>query len=113
MNTTSTKQTLTFKEFLEVEMKLDIRMGKIVAAVKVPKSYGLALTVVFGPEKSDERSVFTNLGKDHEPEALIGRIAPFVLNLEPSEIKGIKSEAMILTLPDENNLFSIGTPLLM
>lgn len=112
MNTTSTKKTIQFNSFLEVEGKLDIRMGQIVSAERVPKSYGLKLTVIFGPEKSDERSVFTNLGKEHEPESLIGRVAPFVLNLEPSEIKGVKSEAMILALPNEQNVFSIGTKIL-
>jgi tRNA-binding EMAP/Myf-like protein len=112
MSTTSTKELLPFNAFIEIEGKLDIRMGQIVAAERVPKSYGLKLTVIFGPEKSDERSVFTNLGKEHEPESLLGRVAPFVFNLEPSEIKGVKSEAMILALPNEENVFSIGTKLL-
>lgn len=88
------KNKITFEEFLEIQEKLEIKIGIINAAERVPKSYGLKLTVDFGD--GDVRSVFTNLGKTHEPQMLLGLTMPFISNLEPIEIKGVKSEAMIL-----------------
>ena len=88
MSSTLEKSQITFNEFLELEKKLDIRMGQIVDAKRVPKSYGLELEVSFGTS-GETKKAFTNLGKDHEPEALIGLIVPFILNLEPKEQKGV------------------------
>lgn len=111
MNTTSTKEQISFNDFLELEKKLDIKIGQIVDAERVPKSFGLKLTVSFGPS-GETKTAFTNLGKDHEPEALIGLMAPFILNLVPSEIKGVKSEVMILSIPEANNIFAVGSKIL-
>lgn len=86
-------------------------MGQIVDAERVPKSYGLKLTVSFGPT-GETKTAFTNIGKDKEPIDVVGLIAPFVLNLEPSEIKGVKSEVMILALPNAENRFDMGTKIL-
>jgi tRNA-binding EMAP/Myf-like protein len=105
------KNQITFKEFIELEKKLDIRMGQIVDAKRVPKSYGLELEVSFG-KTGETKKAFTNLGKDLEPEDMIGLVAPFILNLEPSEIKGVKSEVMILEIPEPNNSWAIGAKIL-
>lgn len=94
----TTKDKISFSEFLEIEKKLEIKIGRITAAESVPKSYGIKLTVDFGND--DIRSVFTNLGKTYHPDQFIGLTTPFVTNLEPSEIKGVLSQAMIL--PPQN-----------
>ncbi len=106
------KQEISFEEFLELEGKLEIKIGRITAAEAVPKSYGIKLTVDFGND--DIRSVFTNLGKTYKPEQFIGFSTPFVTNLAPSEIKGILSQAMILPPQDLNGNdewydYSVGT----
>jgi methionyl-tRNA synthetase len=106
------KQEISFEEFLELESKLEIKIGRITAAESVPKSYGIKLTVDFGND--DIRSVFTNLGKTYKPEQFIGFSTPFVTNLAPSEIKGILSQAMILPPQDLNGDdewydYSVGT----
>lgn len=88
------KPKISFDEFIEIESKLEIKIGQIKSAERVPKSYGLKLTVDFGNE--DVRTVFTNLGKTHEPEQLIDLTMPFITNLEPSIIKGVESQAMIM-----------------
>ena len=89
-----TKPQISFEEFVAIEAKLEIKIGQIIAAERVPKSYGLKLTVDFG--NGDVRSVFTNIGKTHEPETLLELTMPFITNLAPVEIKGVKSEAMIM-----------------
>jgi len=77
MSTTLIKPTITYNQFTELSSQLDIRIGQIVDAERVPKSFGLKLTVSFGPS-GETKTAFTNLGKDHEPEALIGLLAPFL-----------------------------------
>lgn len=94
MSTISTKEQITFDQFLEIEKKLDIQIGGIILAERIPKSNGLKLTVDFG--NGILKTAFTNLGKTFEPEALIGQICPFIMNLEPSLIKGVNSEVMIM-----------------
>ena len=111
MDTTLTKPQISFAEFSELEKKLEITMGQIVDAKRVPKSYGLELEVSFG-KTGEIKKVFTNLGKELEPEDLIGLVVPFVTNLEPSEIKGVLSQAMILTLPEPDNSFKIGAKII-
>ncbi len=88
------KQKITFDEIMEISSKLEIKIGLIESVESVPKSYGLKLKVDFG--NGDLREVFTNLGKTHEPDSLVGLTMPFITNITPVEIKGVKSEAMII-----------------
>jgi len=105
------KEQISYDTFMSLSEKLDIKIGQIVDAERVPKSYGLKLTISFGPS-GETKTAFTNIGKDFEPLAIIGLLAPFLMNLEPSEIKGVKSEVMILALPNADNTFSMGTKIL-
>lgn len=111
------KQEISFDEFLEIQSKLDIRIGQIVNAERVPKSDKLIkLTVVFGIAKDDEKTVVTNLGTDFNPDDFLGLEIPFIMNLKPSKMMGITSEAMIV-VGDINgvvqlNDYSVGAKLL-
>lgn len=111
------KKEITFEEFLDIESKLEIKIGQITEAETVPKSYGLKLTVDFG--NGDIRTVFTNIGKTHLPEQLIGLTMPFITNLAPSVIKGVDSQAMIMVGTGTEgqhqvglDFFGVGTKLL-
>lgn len=89
------KEQIEFKEFLEIEKKLEIRIGKIVEAENVPKSEKLLkLTVDFGELGS--KTCVTNLGQYHVPEVFKDIKLPFVMNLKPSKMMGIESEVMIM-----------------
>lgn len=96
------KDKINFTKFMGISNQLDIRVGLITEAERVPKSYGIKLTVKFtylndnGDEESVNKIAFTNLGKTSEPESLIGIQCPFILNLEPTTIKGVNSEVMIM-----------------
>ena len=89
------KEQIDFTEFLEIEKKLDVRMGKITEAIQVPKSDKLLkLTVDFGDEV---RTVVTNIGNRIESRFDLLTIPyPFIMNLKPTKIMGIESTAMIL-----------------
>jgi tRNA-binding EMAP/Myf-like protein len=90
------KEKISFKEFLEISNKLEIVTCEIVDAKRVEgKDRLLQLTISDG--KKEYQSV-TNIGDVFDPEDIIGIICPFILNLEPSKIAGIKSEAMIMAL---------------
>jgi methionyl-tRNA synthetase len=115
-----TKDQIEFSEFLEIEKKLDIRIGQIVAAERVPKSDKLLkLTVKFDVGSDELLTVVTNIGATRVPESLIDLTMPFIINLKPSKMMGITSEAMIMvgtTLEGQMQVgldyFGIGTRLL-
>jgi methionyl-tRNA synthetase len=92
-----TKEQIEFTEFLEIEKKLDIRIGQVLAAERVPKSDKLLkLSVKFDFESEQLLTVVTNIGATIVPESLIGLTMPFIVNLKPSKMMGITSEAMIV-----------------
>jgi methionyl-tRNA synthetase len=74
--------------------KLDLRVGEIVAATKVPKKDKLLqLTVDLGSEK---RQVVAGIAVGYAPETLVGKRVIFLANLKPAKIGGVMSEGMIL-----------------
>ncbi len=92
------KPEITFDEFLEIQEKLEIRIGCVIASERIPKSKKLLkLTVSFGPSVSDNlKTVVTNLGEHNEPEFFEGLHLPFIMNLKPSIMMGVESQAMIM-----------------
>jgi methionine--tRNA ligase beta chain len=89
------KNQIEFAEFLEIEKKLEIKIGKVTAVEDVPKSNKLIkLTVDFG---SETRTVVTNI-KPHltDPRLLVNMMFPFITNLKPVTMMGIESTAMIM-----------------
>jgi methionine--tRNA ligase beta chain len=81
--------------------KVEIRAGRILTAEKVEGSDKLLkLKVDFGPDSAPSfggtKQVISGIAKYINPEELVGTICAFVTNLEPREIMGLKSEAMIM-----------------
>ena len=73
---------------------MDIRVATILSAEKVSKTKKLMkLQVDTG---LDVRTVVSGIAEFFEPENLTGQKVCILLNLEPREIKGIKSQGMIL-----------------
>lgn len=111
----SNKEEITFDEFLEIEKKLDICIGVVLTAERIPKSKKLLnLSVSFGAETL---SVVTNLGDKFEPEAFINIALPFIMNLTTSVIMGVESQAMIMVGETtegviELNNYSLGSKLM-
>lgn len=81
---------ITFDDF----KKMDIRVGKIVAAEKVMGTDKLLkLEIDLGVEK---RQLVAGIAESYLPEQLIGRDVPVLVNLEPRSIRGIESQGMVL-----------------
>ncbi len=86
-------------QFADFE-KLDLRVGKVKAAVKVAKADKLLhLTVDLGEGR--DRSIVSGIAQRYAPEALVGKQVVVVVNLEPRKMKGILSEGMILAAGDD------------
>lgn len=89
------KEEIQFDDF----MKLDLRIGKIIAAEKVKKADRLLhLTVDLGFEK---RAIVSGIAEHYEAEAIIGKNVTVVVNLAPRKMRGIESQGMILMTEDE------------
>ncbi len=81
--------------------KVEIRAGKIISAEPVEGSEKLLkLLVDFNEE--NKRQVLSGIAKYISPEELVGTTCTFVTNLEPREIIGLKSEAMIMALSGDS-----------
>ncbi len=83
--------------------KLDIRIGHITAAEKVPETDKLIkCTVDFG--ESGQRTIISGIAEWKEPEELIGKKLPYIVNLAPRMFKGVESQGMLLAASDESGV---------
>lgn len=76
-------------------MNLDLRVGQILSAERIPKSKKLLkLSVDIGFEK---RTIVAGIGAHVEdPDTLIGKKIVIVANLKPASLMGIESQGMLL-----------------
>jgi len=88
------KEEIVYDDFA----KLDLRIGTIVDAVKVPKADKLLqLTVDMGFET---RTIVSGIALHFTPEEIIGKQVTVVANLAPRKMRGIESAGMILMAED-------------
>lgn len=100
---TSLKEAISYDDF----SKLDLRVGEILAAAKVPKSKKLLkFEVDLGFEK---RTIVSGIAQSYpDADQLVGMKVVVVANLKPAKLMGIKSEGMILCAgADEVELLSL------
>lgn len=84
------KETIGFDDFT----KLDIRVGTILEATKVPKTKKLLqLKVDVG---IDIRTIVSGIAESFSPDEIIGQQVTVLCNLAPRTLKGIESQGMIL-----------------
>ncbi|MCC6691629.1 MAG: methionine--tRNA ligase [Bacteroidia bacterium] len=98
------KPDITFDDF----SKMDIRVGTIVEAERVPKTDKLLkLTIDTG---IDRRTVVSGIAGFYNPENIIGQKVSLLVNLAPRTIKGITSQGMILMAENSNGELSFVSP---
>ncbi len=101
---TPAKDDVSFDDFGQ----MDLRVGTIVAAEKVAKTKKLLkLTVDLGLE---ERTIVSGIAEHFIPEALIGQQVQVLLNLASREIKGIKSQGMLLMAENADGTLALMQP---
>ncbi len=84
------KDTITFEDFT----KLDIRVGTILEAEKMPKTKKLLkLKVDTG---IDTRTIVSGIAESFTAEEVIGKRVTVLVNLAPRALRGVESQGMIL-----------------
>ncbi|HEY3401847.1 MAG TPA: methionine--tRNA ligase [Ohtaekwangia sp.] len=98
------KPEIVFDDFA----KLDIRIGKVVAAEKMEKSNKLLkLTVNSG---LDTRTILSGIALHYSPEEMVGKQVTFIANLAPRKMMGLESQGMILMAEDKDGKLKLVHP---
>jgi methionyl-tRNA synthetase len=84
------KETVTFEDFT----KLDLRVGTIIEAEKMPKAKKLLVLKV--DTGIDTRTIVSGIAESFKPEDIIGKQVTVLVNLAPRKLRGVSSEGMIL-----------------
>ena len=84
------KDTITFEDF----KKLDIRVGTILDAKKIPKTKKLLVLKV--DTGIDVRIIVSGIAESFTADEVIGKRVTVLVNLAPRTLRGIDSEGMIL-----------------
>jgi tRNA-binding protein len=89
--------TIAYDDFA----KIDVRVGRIVAAEPFPEARkpALRLRIDFGPEIGEKRSS-AQITRHYRPETLPGRLVLAVVNFPPRQIGKTMSEVLVLGVPD-------------
>lgn len=87
---TPQKDIATFDDFT----KLDLRVGTIVAAEKMPKANKLLVLKV--DTGIDVRTIVSGIAEHFTPEEVIGKRVTVLANLAPRALRGVESQGMIL-----------------
>ncbi len=90
------KEQITIEDFAKIELKI----GKIINAERVPKSDKLIKMKV---DIGEERQVVAGIGKSYNPDDLIGKKIVLVANLKPAKLMGVESHGMLLAATDESD----------
>ncbi|MEJ5304224.1 MAG: methionine--tRNA ligase [Bacteroidales bacterium] len=98
------KQDIDYEAFA----RMDIRIGTILEAEKVPKTKKLLrLKVDTG---IDTRTIVSGIAEYYNPEEIVGRQVCVLVNLAPRNIKGIESRGMILMAEDRDGTLRFVSP---
>lgn len=85
------------RTFIEIDdfAKVDLRVGQVLTAERLPKSDKLLLmTVDIGEEKP--RQILAGIAEYYEPDQMIGRKVVIVANLKPRKLRGHESQGMVV-----------------
>ena len=98
------KPDISYDEF----STMDIRVGTILEASRVPKTDKLMKLLV--DTGIDKRTIVSGIAAYFTPEELTGKQACILVNLTPRKIRGIDSQGMILLAEDTDGKLVFVTP---
>jgi len=83
--------------FIEIDdfAKVDLRVGQVLSAERIPKADKLLLLKIDLGE-AQPRQVLAGIAEYYEPEKLIGRKIVVVANLKPRKLRGYESQGMVV-----------------
>ncbi len=95
------KEEIVYDDFA----KLDLRMGTIKVAEKVPKADKLLrLEIDLGFE---ERQILSGVAEQMKPEELVGKRVVVVANLKPRKLRGFESQGMVLMAENRDGVLCL------
>lgn len=84
--------TINIDEFKKVEIKI----GKIISAENIPGSEKL-LKLMVDLGETEPRQILSGIASRFpDPSVLVGKMMPFVTNLEPRQMMGLTSHGMLV-----------------
>ncbi len=98
-------EAIDFADFAKIQLKV----GKILTAERVPKADKLLkLSVDVG--EATPRTILAGIAKAHTPESLVGQTVTVVANLKPRVMRGIESQGMLLAAGGEDVAALVAAP---
>jgi len=98
------KNTIEFDDFT----KVDIRVGTVIEAEKIPKSDKLLkLKVDTG---LDQRTILSGISKFYSPDEILNKKVMVLINLKPRKMMGFESQGMLLLAEDSDGNLSLMQP---
>ncbi|MDL2257083.1 methionine--tRNA ligase [Bacteroidales bacterium OttesenSCG-928-I14] len=98
------KPNVDFEDFT----KLDIRVGKVLECIKVPKADKLLQFKI--DDGLGGRTILSGIAQHYAPEELTGKDVCFIANLAPRKIRGIESQGMILSVENADGTLAVVQP---
>jgi methionyl-tRNA synthetase len=110
MNELATKHVSEIKPEIQYDdfAKMDIRIGTVLEAERVPKSKKLLKLKIDDGIK--ERTILSGIAEHFDPESLIGKQVTFLANLAPRKMMGMESEGMVLMAEDRDGSLALLNP---
>ncbi|WP_163517168.1 methionine--tRNA ligase [Gelidibacter japonicus] len=90
------KETISYEDF----SKLDMRVGTILEAEKMPKANKLLVLKI--DTGIDVRTIVSGIAESFTPEEIIGKRVTVLVNLAPRTLRGVESQGMILMTESED-----------
>ena len=84
------KELIQFDDFA----KMDLRVGTILEAEKMPKANKLLILKV--DTGIDVRTIVSGIAESFKPEDIVGKRVTVLVNLAPRNLRGVESQGMIL-----------------
>ena len=98
------RPTVQFEDFA----KLDLRVGTVLTAERMPKSDKLLKFLI--DDGFEKRTILSGIAKHYSPEEMVGKQVMFVANLAPRKMMGQESNGMILMAEDRDGSLALMQP---
>ena len=100
----SQKDDISFDQF----MSMDLRVGTILEAERVPKADRLLKFLV--DTGLDQRTIVSGIAEHFSPEEMVGKKVTVLMNLPPRKIRGVESQGMLLMAEDGDGSLRLMAP---
>jgi len=98
------KELISYDDFV----KMDIRIGTILEAEKMPKADKLLVLKV--DTGIDKRTIVSGIAQSFAPEEIIGKKVTVLVNLTPRKLRGVESQGMILMVENSEGKYTFINP---